>query len=184
MSKITDPEALITEIQKAPAMELHRLTDCVDELKNKIDGSDIVASITAESLLPIAQSRVDQYRSHTLEQRARNLADAWCKNHAAELVNYLKAALKEKSKNRDSFFAGIAQKVSDLSAKVFATAPADRHAVYAQREAAEQAAEDLEAEIAQAVAAIRNFEITPDLQNFRIADGAVKRISIGGTVTS
>ena len=176
-TKITDPEEIITLIQKQPAAELDGLKRYLLKCEQLQGDQDPAISINAEIHAERVKQRINEFERSPIEYRARQLADAWVEQNTDELVELLLAKLSERTKLKDGFFQSIGKKVSAISLEMFSPSQ-DRDKLAANREKLESEASDVEAAIFEADQAIRILAVSPSLGTLRMASARCSEATI------
>jgi hypothetical protein len=170
-----DPEAIISAAQQKPVIELQKLEACKADYHAKMSDPDPAISIPPTLYSREVEERIAAYRTFPIESRQKIAGDAACEKNVVEFTDFLNKRLAEATAKKPSFMASISAKASDISKAMFSD-NADRYALSAEREAAEEQAELLDRTIMQAQRLIAVFRVQPSMQTFRDAASLVDEV--------
>lgn len=172
---IADFTAGLEAAKAAPVASLGKLeafqADCERRVAQPI-GNDAAGYIRARLELAETKEALGESYVWALEARQQAAAEAYLEANAPEICAALRADIAAASKPQSDFIASKLKQAASITLNLFAN-KTDRHAIYQEREAAEQAAEDAEITLAAAVSAVRAFELMPTVQNFHAAAARV-----------
>lgn len=175
-------EKYLAGLAEAKAVS-NRIVDAFDSLIDDCNrrislpiGEDARAHVAACIELAATQKARAEFLEWPLENRIQADALAYLKRVAPEICEVLRADVAECSKSKDNFLAGIGKRVSEISLEMFAPSR-NRDKLAAEREKAEQAAENAEYTLAAALTSIRNFELEPNENNFGAACARTNKVA-------
>ena len=148
-------------------------SDCQQRVDAPIES--VSDHVGARLDLAETQRAIIEYEGWPIESRQRIAAEEYLEAEAPSICRALRGDMADRSKPQSDFIASKLKQAAGLTINLFAS-KTDRHIIYRDREAAEQAAEDAEAMSAAAVVAVRSFELMPNEQNFHAAIARVNEI--------
>ena len=172
---ITNPEAIISEIQRKPAAQLHALQEYLDGCQSLTTDPSLDVSILSEIKAGKAAERIADFKRYPIEFYARQLADEWVAENVKELVALLRSKLTERSAGKESFISTIGKRAATISREMFSSA-SNRQQLALEREKLESEADELESAIVDAGNLIHFLEAEPSLDSFRAAEAGIARV--------
>jgi hypothetical protein len=161
----------VTEKSKLEAFS----ADCQRRIARPM-GTDAADRIRARIELAETEKALAEFNEWPLENRQRFAVEAYLKPAATEICAILRETIVERAKAQPGFISSKLKAAAEITINLFAS-KTDRHKIYQEREAIEQAAEDAEAVVDAAKSAVRMFEITPDEEHFGAALARVNAIA-------
>ncbi len=162
----------------APVTEKAQLeafsADCERRVAEPI-GNDATARIRARLDLTEARKAIEEFREWAIEPRQRAAAESYLQHNAPEICEILNVMIAERAKAQPGFIEAKLKQAAEITINLFAS-KTDRYKIYQERERIELAAEDAEATVEIARAAVRRFELAPDEQAFSEAAARVAEI--------
>jgi hypothetical protein len=176
---IADFTAELATAKQSPVAELATLeafqADCEKRVAQPI-GSEAAAHIRARLELSEVKQALGEFYTWRLESRQQAAAEAYLEAAAPAICEALRADIETRSKSQPGFIAKQMETAAQITKRIFTTKE-NRHAIYKERELAEQAAEDAEATLAAAITQVRQFELMPTEQAFHAAAARVAEIT-------